>query len=39
VKFRTQDILFDREVKLGLDDVIARLFWLEAAHMGWTSCF
>ena len=32
VKLRTPDILFDREVKLDLGDVIVRLFWLGAAH-------
>jgi glyoxylase-like metal-dependent hydrolase (beta-lactamase superfamily II) len=32
VKFRTPDILFDREVKLDLGGVTARLFWLGAAH-------
>jgi glyoxylase-like metal-dependent hydrolase (beta-lactamase superfamily II) len=32
VKFRTADILFDREMKLDLGGVTARLFWLGAAH-------
>ena len=32
VKFRTPDILFDREMKLDLGGVMARLFWLGAAH-------
>lgn len=32
VKFRTPDILFDREVKLDLGGVTARLFWLGPAH-------
>jgi glyoxylase-like metal-dependent hydrolase (beta-lactamase superfamily II) len=32
VKFRTPDILFDREMKLDLGGVTARLFWLGAAH-------
>jgi glyoxylase-like metal-dependent hydrolase (beta-lactamase superfamily II) len=32
VKFRTPDILFDREVKLDLGGVTARLFWLGMAH-------
>jgi glyoxylase-like metal-dependent hydrolase (beta-lactamase superfamily II) len=32
VKFRTPDILFDREAKLDLGGVTARLFWLGAAH-------
>jgi glyoxylase-like metal-dependent hydrolase (beta-lactamase superfamily II) len=32
VKFRTPDILFDRETKLDLGGVTARLFWLGAAH-------
>jgi glyoxylase-like metal-dependent hydrolase (beta-lactamase superfamily II) len=32
VKFRTPDFLFDREVKLDLGGVTARLFWLGAAH-------
>ena len=31
-KLRTPDILFDREVKLDLGGVTARLFWLGAAH-------
>jgi glyoxylase-like metal-dependent hydrolase (beta-lactamase superfamily II) len=32
VKFRAPDILFDREMKLDLGGVTARLFWLGAAH-------
>ena len=32
VKLRTPDILFDREMKLDLGGVTARLFWLGAAH-------
>jgi glyoxylase-like metal-dependent hydrolase (beta-lactamase superfamily II) len=32
VKFRRADILFDREMKLDLGGVTARLFWLGAAH-------
>jgi len=32
VKFRTPDILFDREVKLDLGGVTARMFWMGAAH-------
>jgi glyoxylase-like metal-dependent hydrolase (beta-lactamase superfamily II) len=32
VKFRAPDIVFDREVKLDLGGVTARLFWLGAAH-------
>ncbi len=32
VKFRIPDILFDREMKLDLGGVTARLFWLGAAH-------
>jgi len=32
VKFRTPDVLFDREMKLDLGGVTARLFWLGAAH-------
>ena len=32
VKFRTPDILFDREAKLDLGGVTARLMWLGAAH-------
>jgi glyoxylase-like metal-dependent hydrolase (beta-lactamase superfamily II) len=32
VRFRTADILFDREMKLDLGGVTARLFWLGAAH-------
>jgi glyoxylase-like metal-dependent hydrolase (beta-lactamase superfamily II) len=32
VKFRTPDILFDRELKLDLGGVTTRLFWLGAAH-------
>jgi glyoxylase-like metal-dependent hydrolase (beta-lactamase superfamily II) len=32
VKFRTPDILFDREAKLDLGGVTARLFWLGPAH-------
>jgi glyoxylase-like metal-dependent hydrolase (beta-lactamase superfamily II) len=32
VKFRTADILFDREAKLDLGGVTARLVWLGAAH-------
>jgi len=32
VKLRKPDILFDREVKLDLGGVTARLFWLGAAH-------
>jgi len=32
VKFRTPDILFDRDMKLDLGGVTARLFWLGAAH-------
>src|SRR5882762_3198071 len=32
VKFRTPDVLFDREMKLDLGGVKARLFWLGAAH-------
>jgi glyoxylase-like metal-dependent hydrolase (beta-lactamase superfamily II) len=32
VKMRTPDIVFDREVKLDLGGVTARLFWLGAAH-------
>ena len=32
VKLRTPDILFDREVKLDLGGLTARLFWLGAAH-------
>jgi len=32
VKFRTADILFDREMKLDLGGVTARLFYLGAAH-------
>jgi len=32
LKLRTPDILFDREVKLDLGGVTARLFWLGTAH-------
>jgi len=32
VKFRTPDILFDREAKVDLGGVTARLFWLGPAH-------
>src|SRR3977135_4350169 len=32
VKFRTPDILFDRELKLDLGGVTARMFWMGAAH-------
>jgi glyoxylase-like metal-dependent hydrolase (beta-lactamase superfamily II) len=32
VKFRTPDIVFDREAKLDLGGVTARLFWLGPAH-------
>jgi glyoxylase-like metal-dependent hydrolase (beta-lactamase superfamily II) len=32
VKLRAPDIVFDREVKLDLGGVTARLFWLGAAH-------
>jgi glyoxylase-like metal-dependent hydrolase (beta-lactamase superfamily II) len=32
VKFRPPDILFDREIKLDLGGVTARLFWLGPAH-------
>ncbi len=32
LKLRTPDLLFDREVKLDLGGVTARLFWLGAAH-------
>jgi glyoxylase-like metal-dependent hydrolase (beta-lactamase superfamily II) len=32
VKLRTPDIVFDREIKLDLGGVTARLFWLGAAH-------
>jgi len=32
VKLRTPDLVFDREVKLDLGGVTARLFWLGAAH-------
>ncbi len=32
VKFRTPDILFEREMQLDLGGVTARLFWLGAAH-------
>jgi glyoxylase-like metal-dependent hydrolase (beta-lactamase superfamily II) len=32
VRFRSPDILFDREAKLDLGGVTARLFWLGAAH-------
>jgi glyoxylase-like metal-dependent hydrolase (beta-lactamase superfamily II) len=32
VKLRPPDILFDREIKLDLGGVTARLFWLGAAH-------
>jgi glyoxylase-like metal-dependent hydrolase (beta-lactamase superfamily II) len=32
VKLRTPDILYDRELKLDLGGVTARLFWLGAAH-------
>jgi len=32
VKFRAPDIVFDREMKLDLGGVTARLFWLGAAH-------
>jgi glyoxylase-like metal-dependent hydrolase (beta-lactamase superfamily II) len=32
VKFRTPDIVFDREITLDLGGVTARLFWLGAAH-------
>jgi glyoxylase-like metal-dependent hydrolase (beta-lactamase superfamily II) len=33
VKLRTPDIVFDREMKLDLGGVTARLFWLGPAHM------
>jgi glyoxylase-like metal-dependent hydrolase (beta-lactamase superfamily II) len=32
VKFRTPDVLFDREAKLDLGGVTARLFWVGPAH-------
>src|SRR5581483_9858232 len=32
VKFRAPDIVFDREVKIDLGGVTARLFWLGPAH-------
>ena len=32
VEMRTPDVLFDREMKLDLGGVTARLFWLGAAH-------
>jgi glyoxylase-like metal-dependent hydrolase (beta-lactamase superfamily II) len=32
VKFRTPDVLFDREAKLDLGGVTARLFWIGPAH-------
>jgi glyoxylase-like metal-dependent hydrolase (beta-lactamase superfamily II) len=32
VRYRVPDIIFDREVKLDLGGVTARLFWLGAAH-------
>ena len=32
VKFRTPDMLFDREAKVDLGGVTARLFWLGPAH-------
>jgi glyoxylase-like metal-dependent hydrolase (beta-lactamase superfamily II) len=32
VRFRSPDILFDREMKLDLGGVTTRLFWLGAAH-------
>ena len=32
VKFRTPDVVFDREVKLDLGGVTARLFWIGPAH-------
>ena len=32
VKFRPPDVLFDREAKLDLGGVTARLFWVTAAH-------
>ena len=32
VKFRTPDVVFDREVKIDLGGVTARLFWLGPAH-------
>jgi glyoxylase-like metal-dependent hydrolase (beta-lactamase superfamily II) len=32
VKFRPPDVVFDREAKLDLGGVTARLFWLGAAH-------